>query len=282
MLNYVQFRTFFYMQAQKEQISREIQRELNPEFYDGLGQLIFELMLETPNFLANIELNYLEYLYNHVSKKRCDLIYYSNINKHKVDKFLKKKKFNIKETKQKTSGMGFHNFLELLEEEAQKVEDMTIPYSSKNEFVTFKSIFDRTALGSTGYSCKALRDSLVESGNIEIINNGKIKFLTKKTKPVNDMEGTIRRISNTFQRYISNVFANNKSREFGESVLLMEQSVVSDTVPESAHTKLFTELRDFIEPKFFEAQPILDKYENHKLKKTHAIGYQLFFFKTKL
>jgi len=269
------------MHAQKEHITKTLQKEMNPEFYDGISQLIFELMIETPDFLNNIENNYLDYIYKNHSQKRCDLLYYSNINKHKVDKFLKYKKSNINVCNEKT-GTNFHNFLEILEKECKKLPDQIISFSDKKQFVSFKSIFERCGLGNAGYSPKAIKLSLIEAGCINEMDDGSIQFLSTRSKPITNLKDTVRRISNTFQRYVSNVFANNKARDNNEKVVLFEQAMVSDTIPEHMHDETFAKLRQYYEPKFFEGKPILEEHENDNLQKTHAVGYQLFFFKTKL
>lgn len=270
------------MKAQIHNLKNSLDVEMNPEFYTGLSKLIHELRLYIPHFHEKMDDEFLDYIYENVSDKRCDMLYYSNLGKTKVDEFRKRKLLGLVGDKTVTStGTLFHSFLENLGNTCRKLPDQTINYSGSKHFVTFKSIFENCGLGNAGYSPKAARESLVESGCIECLGNGKIKFLSKKTKPMGSRNDNIRQISNTIFRYISTQFQNNESRLDG-SCVLFEQTMVTDTVPSTSHDACFNHLREHFEPHFFAGQPILESYENDGYKKTHAIGYQTFFFKTEL
>lgn len=268
------------MQVQKENFPHALHADLNPEFYDGISKMIFELFIHMPDFLQNIETNFLDYIYDNISQKRCDLLYYSRLTKHKVDPYLQRKKAGLQPKKNNT-GHLFNQFLEKLGSTCEKLPDNTIPTNAKKDFVSFRSIFDQCGLGNAGYAPKAVKDALISAGCIEPAGKNKIKFKSKLTKPLNSQTDAIRQISNTIYRYISTQFQNIEAHK-NDTHVLMEKAMVSYSVPEHVQEKCFKELRENFEPPYFKGKEILEKYENEKCKSTHAIGYQVFFYKTEL
>lgn len=275
------------MQSQKDQLIHSLNEVLNPEFYKGISQLIIELMIFMPNFHRALDNELLEYIYDNVSKRRCDLKNYSHLSKHKVDAFLARKNPRVtidvseKKKKKKNTGELFHEFLEKLYDVCKKHPDMSIPISGKH-FVTFQSMFDQSGLGNSGYAQKAAREALINAGYIEMAGTKYIKFVSKVPKPhLNNQEDTIRQISNTIYRYISTQFQNIEAHK-NDSLVLMEKSMMSNTIPEKHREACFQELRRHFESPFFSGKDILEKYEDNNSEKTHARGYQVFFFNTDL
>lgn len=268
------------MQSQTEQLTHSLHAEMHPEFFKGISQMIIELMICLPDFHQSLDNELLEYIYNNVSKRRCDLKNHSHLSKHKIDAFLKSKRGGEQETKTNT-GQLFLTFLDRLGNACEKYPDKTIPISGEKHFVTFRSLFDQCGLGSAGYAPKAARESLINAGCIELAPNNRIKFITKIANPMNSKTDTIRQISNTIFRYISTQFQNMEASEKG-SQLLMERAMSSKTIPEFAHEECFDELRAHFQPPHKAGKPILEKYENDNYKPTHIVGYQFFCFKTKL
>ncbi|MCF6299764.1 MAG: hypothetical protein L3J52_01365 [Proteobacteria bacterium] len=255
-----------------------INAEMNPEFYQGLVEIFNELRISLPWFQEQLDYEYLNYIYENKSKKRCDLIMSSQLGKYKVDRYLEEKRSGVKPTQQRPISL-FSGFISELGTASQQYKDNIIPFSGKQYFSTFVSVFEERNLSSAGYTARAVRESLIKCGCIEPVEKNKLKFLSATPKPLTSNTDLIRQLSNLLHRYTSTQILNKKTENDNDN--LFDRSICSFEVPEQNIDEMFSQLKtksiNFYESSF----NLIESFETPGVESDFNTGLHLFFYKTK-
>ncbi|MCF6300557.1 MAG: hypothetical protein L3J52_05510 [Proteobacteria bacterium] len=265
------------MNHQIHQIIAAMNAEMNPEFYKGLVKIFHELRISLPSFHDQLDYDYLDYIYEKKSKKRCDLLTYSRLGKYKVDMFLKSKREQSAQ-KGRNRKSSFTDFLVALKGVSSNHKDNTLPFSGKTHFVTFTALFEESGLVNDGYTAKAVKEALIEAGCIEELTNKKIKFISSVPRSLNSNKDSIRQASDLIHRYSENM-VHNRNLKKGE-IKLFEKSILSTEIPVENIDPCFIKLNEHFMPQYLAGQEIIDSYETPNVESTYDVGFHIIFFKT--
>ncbi len=253
-----------------------ISNEMEPEYYQGLACMAFHLSISGPKNNAKFAYEYMNYVYENISKKKAHIMAHTGYKRTTVEKFL----HDIKQSKlvpaRKTDNI-FKEFIHNLKAACLLNADNTLPMYGNH---SCQSIFEESSVNNKTYTLPSVLSSLEKCGCITIKNQSIVFHRSIPNKALRSDKDLNRQFSNVVLDFASTQIHNKYEDDPNKRLFAVRTDSVDvpDQMLQITTEQLNQILRESNKACFelLEANETLAESEH----KTYRIGVQQYVFVT--